>query len=167
MRPESEKREAALKANDKIQKIAEYEKDVDMDDSGYAEEEDMEEAENATEKLPQQHPQQQPQQQPQEPQPGSSKMDVVIAVCGLCRMSLFPLNDEDDKLCNCRPGLSCGLFWQSDGGRPGVVETSARYRAGSKCFEAKAKTKAKEEEEGAGAKMQIHLPDITLNFSPK
>ena len=156
MRPESEKRKAALKASDKIQKIAEYEKDVDMDDSGYAEEEDMEEA---SEK--------QPQQQPQEPQPGSSKMDVVFAVCGLCRMSLFPLNDEDDKLCNCRPGLSCGLFWQSDGGRPGVVETSARYRAGTKCFEAKAKTKAKEEEGGAGAKMQIHLPDITLNFTPK
>ena len=94
-------------------------------------------------------------------------MDVVFAVCGLCRLSLFPLNDEDDKLCNCRPGLSCGLFWQSDGGRPGVVETSARYRAGTKCFEAKAKTKAKEEEGGAGAKMQIHLPDITLNFTPE
>ena len=160
MRPESEKRAAALKASDKIQKIAEYEKDVDVDDSGYAEEEeDMEATENATEK--------QPQQQAQEPQPGSSKMDVVFAVCGLCRMSLFPLNDEDDKLCNCRPGLSCGLFWQSDGGRPGVVETSARYRAGTKCFEAKAKTKAKEEEGGAGAKMQIHLPDITLNFTPE
>ena len=157
MRPESEKRKAALKASDKIQKIAEYEKDVDMDDSGFAEEE--EDMEEASEK--------QPQQQPQEPQPGSSKMDVVFAVCGLCRMSLFPLNDEDDKLCNCRPGLSCGLFWQSDGGRPGVVETSARYRAGTKCFEAKAKTKAKEEEGGAGAKMQIHLPDITLNFTPK
>ena len=159
MRPESEKRKAALKATDKIQKIAEYEKDVDMDDSGYVEEEDMEEAENSTEK--------QPQQQPPEPQPGSSKMDVVFAVCGLCRMSLFPLNDEDDKLCKCRPGLSCGLFWQSDGGRPGMVETSARYRAGNKCFEAKAKTKAKEEEGGAGAKMQIHLPDITLNFTPE
>ena len=102
MRPESEKRKAALKASDKIQKIAEYEKDVDMDDSGYAEEEeDME----ATEK--------QPQQQPQEPQPGSSKMDVVFALCRLCRMSLFPL---DDKVCNCRPGLSCGLFWQSPAG---------------------------------------------------
>ena len=53
MRPESEKRAAALKASDKIQKIAEYEKDVDMDDSGYAEEEeeeDIEATENATEK---------------------------------------------------------------------------------------------------------------------
>ena len=100
-------------------------------------------------------------------------MDVVFAVCGLCRMSLFPLDgedeDADDKVCNCRPGLSCGLFWQSgSSGRPGVVETSARYRAGSKCFEAKAKTRAKEgENESPGARMQVHLPDITLNFTPE
>ena len=98
-------------------------------------------------------------------------MDVVFAVCGLCRMSLFPLDGEDvddDKVCNCRPGLSCGLFWQSSssGSRTGVVETSARYRAGSKCFEAKAKTKAKGEE-NPGARMQVNLPDITLNFTPE
>ena len=98
-------------------------------------------------------------------------MDVVFAVCGLCRMSLFPLaedEDEADKICNCRPGLSCGLFWQSpvEGGRRGAVETSTRYRAGTKCFEAKAKTKAKDGE-SAGARMQVHLPDVTLNFAPE
>ena len=160
MRHESRMREAAIQANDKIQRIAEYEKDIEMEDKEAAKEA-MEDVDEAMEK--------QPQLQEESP-PGSSKMDVVFAVCGLCRMSLFPLDDEDDRVCNCRPGLSCGLFWQSPvaGGRPGVVETSARYRAGTKCFEAKAKTRAKpEEEKGPGARMQVHLPDITLNFTPE